>query len=213
MKLIDLLYPKRCPLCGEVTSEKIECHPLCEKCNIKQKENRINYSSDGFFCVYKYNGKLRDAVLKYKYEGEIWLAEPFACMIINYIEQNYGFDSFDILAFVPVNDKRLSTRGYDQVYEIAKIISKKKKIRVEKFLKKKENYGDNAVDRKDRRQRISEDKYYFAGDKNLIYNKRVLLLDDIVTTGATLRDCKALLIENGARNVCTAVIASGRKDL
>ena len=213
MKLIDLLYPKRCPLCGEVTSEKIYGYPLCEKCNAKQKENIITYSGEGFFCVYKYNGKLRDAVIKYKFEGEIWLAEPFACMIINYIEQNSGFDSFDILTFVPVSEKRISTRGYDQVYEIAKIISKKKGIQVAKFLKKNENYGDSAVDRKDRRQRLSEDKYYFAGDTNLIYNKRVLLLDDIVTTGATLKDCMALLIENGARNVCTAVIASGRKDL
>ena len=221
MKLIDLIYPPRCPLCGNVTTEKDKTFPLCERCFDLQKKEKFDKITDAtdylpqnkaFYCAYKYNGLLRDAVIKYKFNGEIWMAKPFSIFIINAVEKCGGFESVDYLTYVPVSQIRLAERGYDQTFEIVKEISKSKGIPILKCLLKDNNNGDNASEKKNRHNRVSEKGYFFIGKKNEIKNKNILLVDDILTTGATIMECTELLLENGAKTVSSAVLASGRKD-
>ena len=80
-------------------------------------------------------------------------------------------------------------------------------------LVKNDTYGDNAAEHKDRIQRISENRYVFSGKENSLIGKNILLLDDVITTGSTIRECTSLLIKNGAKNVYAAVLASGRRDI
>lgn len=222
MKLIDLLFPLKCPLCNKTVSKKEKSFPLCVKCqNLQGLEEYVNSGNTleclppdtQLFCVYKYNGILREAVIKYKFSGEIWMAKSFAAMIVKNMEKCGGFEGIDVITYVPVNDKRLAERGYDQTCEIAKEISDNKKIPLVRCLKKDDAFGDNASEKKDRYKRVTEKKYYFTGDVCEIYGKNVLLLDDILTTGSTLAECTRLLLEKGASSVKAAVLASGRKDI
>ena len=222
MNLIDLIFPMKCPLCNKNVSHKENSFPLCVKCQnlLKQEEYVLSDNTleclppkTRFYCVYKYNGNFREAVLKYKFGKEIWMAKAFAAMLVKNIGKSGGFKGIDVITFVPVNDKRLAERGYDQTYEIAKEISRNVKIPLVKCLKKDKFFGDNASEKKDRYKRITEKKYYFTGDSDEINGKNVLLLDDILTTGSTLAECIRLLFENGAQNVSAAVLASGRKDI
>ena len=222
MNLIDLLFPLKCPLCNENVSRNEKNFPLCVKCQDLQEQEEYVIKGNTldclpqntqFFCAYKYNGKLREAVLKYKFGKELWMAQGFAELMVKNIRKCGGFEGIDIIAFVPVNEKRLAERGYDQTYEIAKKISQIVKIPLINCLKKDDHFGDNASEKKDRFKRITEKKYYFTGSFESINGKSVLLLDDILTTGSTLAECTSLLLKNGAKNVSAAVLASGRKDI
>ena len=222
MKLLELIFPYKCPFCGKLISDKDANQNKCEECAIKLKKNKFEFCNNTYdflpnnkalYCVYRYNGMLRDAVIRYKFKDEIWLAKPFARMLIEYIEQYCDFKLFDVIVCVPVSAKRLKNRGYDQSFEIAKFISREKKIPIVSCLLKVDAFGDNAAEHKDRNQRISESRYNFKGSATSINSKNVLLLDDVITTGSTIRDCTDILIENGAKSVYAAVLASGRRDI
>lgn len=221
MNLLDLFFSHRCPLCRKVTFEKERGFPLCKCCFDLQKSEKfgkINNVGDylvqnkALYCSYMYTGPLRDAIIKFKFNGEIWMAQPFADIMVNDIKDNGGFDDVDFITFVPVNDKRYCQRGYDQAKEIANLISKKSEIPLISCLKKDNSAKDNALEKKNRFNRVTEKRYSFITG-NDIKDKNLLLIDDILTTGSTIAECTELLLKNGAATVSAAVLASGRRDL
>lgn len=222
MKLFDLIFPLQCPFCGKIILEKDKTFLKCKDCDNKLKKNSFEFTDDKYdflpnnkaiFIIYRYNGIFRDAFIRYKFKDEIWLAKPFSKMLAEYIEQYLSFDMFDAVVYVPVSNKRLKIRGYDQTFEIAKFISREKNLPIIQCLVKNDTYGDNAAEHKDRIQRISENRYVFSGKENSLIGNNILLLDDVITTGSTIRECTSLLIKNGAKNVYAAVLASGRRDI
>lgn len=222
MKLLDLIFPLKCPFCGKFISKQDTTFPKCDECGTTLKKNIFKFTNDTYdflpnnkalYCMYNYSGLIRDALVRYKFKDEIWLAKPFSKMLVDYIEQYSDFKLFDVIVYVPVSVKRFKIRGYDQTLEIAKYISREKNLPIIACLAKNNNFSDNAAEHKDRIQRISENRYLFTGDSSYVKDKNILLIDDVITTGSTLRDCTNLLIENGARNVYAAVLASGRRDI
>lgn len=222
MNLLNLLFPSKCPFCGKLLSNTNSNLICCEECNSKLKKNVFPFTdgtydflpnNKAFYCVYKYVDMLRDAVIRYKFKDEVWLAKPFSKMILDYIEQHSSFSLFDVIVCVPVSKSRLKNRSYDQTLEIAKFISKEKEIPIVNCLLKNEKFGDNAAEHKDRIQRISESRYEFIGNDLSVNSKNILLIDDVITTGSTIRECTDILINNGAINVYAVVLASGRRDI
>lgn len=114
---------------------------------------------------------------------------------------------------MPVNKRSMKTRGYDQTLEILKELCKKAEIPYVTVISKKSEAGDNALERKSREMRISESKYEPKAKAPDIKGKNILLLDDVLTTGATLRECTNILLNSGAASVSCAVLASGRGDI
>lgn len=219
MKILDFLYPIRCPLCEKTIKRSCKGYPLCNECYESQKINKKAKAykpdflpeNDILYCLYSYTDSLRSAVIKYKFSGEIWLAKPFAEMMIDFIEESGGIHKIDYITNIPVSGKTFAVRGYDQAYEIAKIIAQKTNTKYVSCFVKNESASDNAVMKKNREQRMNEKRYAFSGRN--IRGKSFLLIDDILTTGSTIRECTRLLFENGALKVNAAVIASGRQDI
>lgn len=220
MRILDILYPPICPLCGRYLNYKSKS-PVCGKCSAETETMRVKSpdvsavlpSCRRFMCVFSYTGLVRDALLQYKFQGEIWMAKPFAALIHRKITENGGYTDYDILAYVPVSAKRLRIRGYDQTLEMLKYISKDSGIPYFNLLSKKASAGDNALEKKNRSKRTEENRYELRGDKEDIKNKRILLVDDILTTGSTLRECTDILLKNGAASVSCVVLATGRRDI
>ncbi len=222
MRILDLLYPPVCPLCGNTIRRSCDSFPLCKACGGEAQALQIRAAQElqnvlpevtELYCAYRYTGTLRDAVLQYKYHGEIWMAEPFAELLYRRIRDGGGAGLFEIMTYVPVSGKRFAARGYDQTLEIVKRLHIKSGIPYTKCFVKKDAAGDNAAEKKNRTERNQESRYVYAGRETEIRNKAVLLADDILTTGSTLRECTRLLLEHGAGCVFAAVLASGRKDL
>ena len=206
MRILDLLYPPLCPLCGRTLRRSLDTFPLCEACAAELQSIKGNGLCEpqevlpdnvGLYYAYRYTGLLREAVLRYKYKGALWMAEPFAELFHKRMLESGGYDQFDLAAYVPVSGRSLAVRGYDQTLEIVK----------------KDAAGDNAADRKNRSERNQEDRYGYTGSPAALRNRSILLIDDILTTGATLRECTRILLRQGAGCVFAAVFATGRRDL
>ena len=146
MSLIDLIYPPICPLCGKNIAKRYRAHPLCPECLDLQEKNIIKICEkpeflpgcDILYCVYAYTDELREAIIKYKFLGEIWMAKPFAELMFVRIKEYRSLDKFDVVTNVPVSEKRFAERGYDQAYELAVIIAQKSNKEHIKYFKKNE---------------------------------------------------------------------------
>lgn len=221
IKFLDLFFPPLCMVCNKVCREN-KYFSLCKVCNDKINEYIISHdsvvpdfleSADDFYCVYDYKDEVREMFLKFKFHGEIWRGKHFGRLLFNYLCNNNGLDEVDVITYVPTNNKNIAKRGYDQTYEIVSQISRLSKILLVDCLKKDDKIRDNAAEKKSRIDRLKEKKYCIKENSFLLTGKNVLLIDDVLTTGATINECCSLIKGIGAKKVTVAVLATGRKDL
>lgn len=222
MKLLSVLFPAVCPICGAVISEKeLEKQGFCNKCLISLSEYseyishdvNPNYPScDSSYCCFKYFGQIKQQMIAYKFNDCTYLYKSFAVFMNNFLLKHDVYANIDILTYIPITPKRFAGRGYNQTELIAKELLKmnKEKFMLEElFIRRKEK--DVKTSSLNLAQRKSE-KFILKNNIIDLKGKRILLLDDILTTGATIEECSAILKRQGAIKVIAAVIASGRRD-
>jgi len=217
----DLIFPNRCPCCKAfirwseyICSSCIENLPdikqqPCDKCG---KTNCI-CESELFYenCVTAtyYDGIVRDGILNLKLNNGVNFAEYFAEIIFKKLVDLNLSDEIDVVTAVPMSQEKIRLRGYNQAFEIAKILSHKiKKPKNNNILKKigieKSQHELNF------KERVEQAKKSFSV-KNLdidIQGKTILICDDVITTSSTLNECAKILKQNGAKKVICAVIAT-----
>ena len=109
-----------------------------------------------------------------------------------------------------MNARRLRRRGYDQVELIARATSRELDIPCEKSLEKiRDNKPNSSLDSAEAR-RANVLGAYRCLEPEKLSGKRILLLDDIITTGATASECARMLLSKGAKSVYVAAVAAGR---
>ncbi len=185
-----ILFPSRCSICKK--NLKFGEHVVCDDClktikNFSINEEKPFFSSRIFF-LYKFEDEVRELIHIYKYEK----MKPAGKIIGEYVSEflltkNY---KYDYLIPVPSHKKRIKERGFDHIEYILKYVSKKTGIKILKLLKKTKNTQKQAlVSLKEREKNI---KNSIAIRENispsLLYNKRILIFDDVYTTGATIRE-------------------------
>lgn len=221
MKLSSIFYPAVCPFCGKVISEnEWKTKGMCIQCdkylkpfsNYHSVDRNDNYPScDEMYCSLKYFGPVKNAIIKYKFKDASYLYKPFSVILNNQLLANGVYDKIDILTYVPISSKRFATRGYNQSYLIAKELFKLNKGRFQVmnlFARKKGNEVKTSSLNIEQRK---IEKYQYKS-KESVFGKKMLLLDDILTTGATIEECAKILKMHGAAKVIGAVLASGRRD-
>ena len=126
------------------------------------------------------------------------------------IENNLDCSGIDVISCVPLSSKRLRKRGYNQAELLAKEISKNLAIPEKQLLKKiKDNPAQSGTDStKERLSNVSG--VYALNDNAEVSGKTVLLVDDIVTTGATLSECARVLRKEGVARVYAVTLARHR---
>lgn len=115
--------------------------------------------------------------------------------------------SASILVPVPIHKKRLRWRGFNQSELLAEIIGKNFNIAISKDLARIKYAKPQAKLNKEKRESSLKDSFVWKG--NNLKNKNIILIDDVVTTGATLNECAKILKQNGANEVWGLVIAHG----
>ncbi|MGN1041721.1 MAG: ComF family protein [Acutalibacteraceae bacterium] len=215
--LISLVFPKRCVICGDVISFN---EHLCDSCgedvNSETIIRFIQYAKSGetIVCVspFKYEGKIRKAILKFKFQGHTEYAQPFAKIISEKICKNFKINNIDIndidyVCAVPLSEKRIFERGYNQSELLAKEISKNLSIPMNNVLKKiRETSLQHSLDAKEREQNLFNAFSVVKGVN--IRDKNFILCDDIITTGNTLKECVKALKKCGAGKIVCCTIAS-----
>ena len=119
-------------------------------------------------------------------------------------------ENIDLILSVPISRERYLERGYNQSALIAKQIALCLNIPYKNFIliKKKNNKKQSTLSISNRKRNVQG--VYSVWQKEKIRGKNVLLIDDILTTGATLNECSRILKENGAKRVIVGVIAKAK---
>ena len=206
-----MLFPPVCGICG-----KLDKNSLCNKCKIRLQKNALckiedykNTSSyfDEHIYLFQYTGEIRDTILKYKFNEKSYIYRTFLEFIKNNEEMCSQIKKYDIIIPVPVSKKRFKQRGYNQSALIAKNLAKTLNIDYKEnvLIKIKDNKPQSEMGQDKRKSNVKD--VYKIKNKEKIYQKKVLILDDIFTTGNTVNECAKVLIENSANNVGIFTIA------
>ena len=200
---LDLIFPPRCVGCGAEGSY------FCSRC-----QSALTYIShhhshtteiDGIRSVYAYDGAVRQAVLQLKYYNVKALAVPLARLMSEFIRIHDL--SADMLVPVPLHPHRLRERGYNQSSLLSREISKLTGLpTVERALSRRKHTTPQArtasVD--DRRVNM---RGAFSCHGKLVAGRRILLIDDVCTSGATLDACAGASRAGGAAHVWGLTLA------
>ena len=206
--LEKFFYPSTCGFCGKILDDGYICASCMEKIPFNGFEY-IPFQQDSHFdelyCNYIYDGIVRKKILDYKFQHKKYLARTFADGIV------YRFQKikpeFDLIIPVPVHKHRKKERGYNQSEIISKIVSKKIGISCNsKVLVKNKVIATQSKLNKTQRIKNVENVFEIKNGDFLL-GKKVLLIDDIYTTGATVNECSRVLKSAGVTKVIVYTIA------
>lgn len=212
MKLKDFLFfsDRFCKLClDEELSSSFIC-PSCEE-KLEYVDELIKIGDNSCHVIYFYNNFLREKFRQYKFEKKSYMARAFASLYIKYMRKKDILD-FDYLISVPISKKRELFRAYNQVELIERWISKDLKIEMGNFLSKtfetKEQNKSSSLQRKINLSG-SLDLKPSLKNGNRLKGKKLLVIDDFVTTGNTLLEINAILERKEPEKIDYLVLASG----
>ena len=205
--VINLIYPNVCGICDKLCDDDI-----CKKCEIKLNnisKIKIDRYTNKYFkkhlYIFKYEGIIKERLIKYKFNERNYIYKAFVKFMLKNKKICDFLKNYDIIIPVPIHNKRRMERGYNQSALIAKAISKKipQIDYLEDVLIKKINNKPQSTKNKSERKNNVIGAYYMK-NKEKINNKKILLLDDIYTTGNTVNECCKIL--QSANPKCIDVI-------
>jgi ComF family protein len=211
--LASLLFPPRCAFCRRALRPGEE-NGLCRRCAGELPRASGSGARRGDFfsvCVSPlfYERRVRDALLRFKFRGAAAYAGPFGHFIADCVRKELS-GRWDLITWVPLSARRLKKRGYDQAQLLAMAAALELgDVAVETLVKHSDVPAQSGVGGGEKRRANIAGAFRVA-DPELVTGKRVLLIDDIVTTGATLSECARILRREGAKEVLCATLARGR---
>lgn len=203
--IFDLFLPPSCSICGELLSKASP--PVCPECQegfepLQQECQDREPPLEKICSACEFGGAAQDAVLRLKLGGRVELASYLASKISN---ANLGQDLF---VPVPLHKKRLVKRGFNQSALIAAALSARIGVPVDRYHLVRHRDTPSQFEMKDRQARIENVAGAFdVTVRHHFENLRICLVDDVVTTGATLNACAHALRQAGAESVVAVTFA------
>lgn len=202
--ILDIIYPQVCGICGKVARESI-----CNKCKIKlKKEFQFevdDYSTDieknfkEHYYFFKYENLIRQQILDLKFHEKPYVYKTIMYFFKENKKDLKNLEKYDIIVIVPVSIKRKKERGYNQSRILAKEISRIiERPFIENVLYKIKNTVPQSTLNKEQREQNAKGVYK-VNNIQKTYNKKILIFDDVYTTGSTLNECAKVLIEQGIK--------------
>lgn len=157
--------------------------------------------------MWYYKDDVRNSLRRYKFRGRRHYGQAYGRMLAMALEKQRCYNA-DLLTFVPIAPLRRLKRGYDQVEVVAECVGKELYLPMQRTLRKIRNTPPQSGIADAARRRANVLGAYRPVDPEHFRGKRVLLLDDVVTTGATASECARVLLTAGAKEVFFAAIAA-----
>lgn len=209
--ILDLLYPPRCCFCRKITDGEM----ICSMCDTKlpythdnSKQTKFSHVSAAVSPLF-YTDTVRDSVIRYKFHSATGYSKVYGQLIAKCIDEN-GINC-DIITYVPLSRKRHWVRGYNQAELIAQEISKIKGIPVVQLLKKIRNNPAQSGVKSPQKRKANVKNVYKAINLEYIKGKDILIIDDVITTGATISECAKMLKEQGSGEIFAASLARSKE--
>ena len=204
-----LLFPPKCVLCGRILdSNELD---LCRACRENAPECTTKGIKlpfvDSWMALWHYEDQVRRSILRYKFYRKRHYALSYGRLLAMKLLRERE-DVYDIVTWVPISRWRKLRRGYDQVELLAQAVCAELGALPVPCLKKiRHNRAQSRIVGQAHR-RANVMGVYDVVEKERFRGKRILLLDDIITTGATVRECALVLLTAGAEEVHCAAIAA-----
>lgn len=217
----DVFFPLRCPFCGEVIDKGATC---CDCCFAKLSLIRLEDFCPGCgkrecVCgtvpllvmtrpVFRYSGQAGQAVRRMKFGHRPGAAIPLGQFMADAVRSEGS--SWDMIVPIPMTKRKVRRRGYNQSELLGRSAAKQLQIPLETALHKiRETRAQHKLDQEERAKNLLG---AYQADPALVQGKRILLCDDVLTTGATLREGAKALLQAGAAEVGAVVLCSVEKD-
>lgn len=206
-----LLFPPKCVLCGRLL-EKEETD-LCHTCRCDSPEcgsRGKNYQFlESWTAVWYYERNIRDSILRFKFGRKRGYAQCYGRLLAMKLAQAHP-EGFDLLTWVPTGFFRKLKRGYDQSELLAKTVGAELGMVPVKLLRKIRNNPPQSGIKGAAERRANVLGVYRAAQPEVVAGKRILLIDDIITTGATAGEAARVLLTDGGAQVHCGVVAAAR---
>ena len=208
-RITQLLYPPKCVLCAKILAD--EETDLCRECRTEISEHpkakRAIPFLESWTALWYYDGKVRDSLLRYKFSGRRNYAEVYGRLLAMKLLREYP-EGFEVLSWIPISRLRRLRRGYDQVELLAQAVGQELGMEPIPTLRKvRHNRPQSGISGQAER-RANVLGVYRAVEPEWFRGKRVLLLDDIITTGATVSEASRVLLTAGAKEIHAAAVAA-----
>ena len=211
--LLNLLFPPKCILCRKILG-KSETH-VCHDCRSSTQEFSIGKRKISFVAqwtgIWYYTDNVRSSILRFKFYNARSYAKAYAQLLALRLQQE-EMDDFDLLSWVPVSSSRKRKRGYDQCELLAKALAQELNRPCESVLEKTRNTPPQSGFHQVSSRRANVLGAYRVPNPANIRGKRILLIDDVITTGSTASECAKTLMIGGAKNVTLATVAVADKN-
>lgn len=210
-QILNLIYPPKCGICGKLNSNF-----LCNKCQKQlesqakfkiEKNQNANYYFQEHLYIFEYQGMIRKVILNYKFNDKPYLYKT----IVNFLLKNQKFfqilEFYDIIVPVPISQERKKERGYNQSELIAKEIAQNTSTEYNnQCLFKTRNIIEQSKLNKEERQKNIQGVYKLY-NQEILQNKKILLIDDIYTTGSTVNECSRILKQAQPKKIGVLTLA------
>lgn len=205
---MDFFFPRRCPFCGAVTGRALLCE-TCEKTLPYCREVRQSGAFGRCAAPLYYEGAVRDAILDFKFKGKTGGIDCFGRLMAQCAAREFS-GAFDAVTWVPVSAKRLRKRGYDQSRLLAASLCVDWHVQPRETLRKTaDNPAQSSLESAAARRANVLGVYEAVPEQ--VEGRRFLLIDDILTSGATLGECARVLRTAGAADVVCLTLAMVRE--
>lgn len=227
-KILDLLYPKRCCFCGQISytekcpdcAEKVIyiAEPRCKKCGrpVRYDEQEYCYECQRlshFYIqgksIWLHKSPVNNSIYQFKYHNRRIFGEYYAHEMYRLFRKDIEAWKIDVIIPIPLHKKRRRKRGYNQAEIVAKELGEKVGIPVDcKFVfRKKATKAQKELTAKDRKQNL---KNAFEVKDTRYQEKNILLIDDIYTTGSTIDAVAETILVKMKCNIWFLTISIGQ---
>ncbi len=233
-RMLDVIFPRTCPVCGKalVASEQLVCdlckrkatlitEPTCRRCGKSiaktsdeycfdcKKRGEVHY--DKGFAVWEYDKYMKESVARFKYSGRREYGDYFVSEVLYHYGSQLKQLELDAILPIPLHKEKQRFRGFNQAEVLAQGIADGLGVlmRSDLIVRKKNTKPQKGLDDRERYDNLRH-AFEVNEDSDAKKLRRVLLVDDIYTTGATIDQCAARLKEAGVDKIYFVCLCIGR---
>lgn len=212
--IFELIFPRKCIFCRSILAKNES--DLCHNCRTTAPEFTKSKKSIMFIAqwtaMWYYKGDVRRSVHRFKFGNARGYADAFARHLAVKLQEEEFVDNIDAVTWVPTSPLRRFTRGYDQSELLARALGKELDIPVIKALRRVRHTPPQSAIHGAAQRRANILNVYKAYKPEHFSGLRILLIDDIITTGSTASECGKILQLNNVKEVYLAAIAAVSHD-
>ena len=202
-RLLNLLWPEKCIGCEKAAG--LNKYGFCSMC-MSQIIFLQNRNQSYLRHIARYNGPMKKAICAFKYKRRKFYGKKFAALTLDFLKRN-DFPEFETIIPVPIYWKKEFTRGFNQSALISAYLSKwlNKELLLGNLVKIKNTHSQTELDENRRKESVKDS--FTVKKPASIKEKKILLIDDVYTTGATAQEASRILKKNKAKKVVILTIA------